>query len=196
MQGQNIERVEVSESASISTGIATRYATAVFELAKDANSIPALESDLDTLESALADSAELRDLISSPVYSRADQQAGIVAVGRAMGLSAITVNSLAVMASKRRLFAVPRMTAALREMISEDRGEVLAEVTSAQALTPDQAARLSETLKATAGKDVKLKTAVDESLIGGLVVKLGSTMIDTSVRSKLSALQNAMKEVG
>ncbi|WP_435166612.1 F0F1 ATP synthase subunit delta [Falsirhodobacter sp. 1013] len=186
----------MSEPASISTGIATRYATAVFELAKDANSIPALESDLDTLDSALDDSADLRDLISSPVYTRAEQQSGIRAVGQAMGLSGLTVNSLAVMASKRRLFVLPRMIVALRTMISEDRGEVLAEVTSAQPLSPDQAAKLSETLKAKAGKDVKLKTAVDESLIGGLVVKLGSTMIDTSIRSKLSALQNAMKEVG
>lgn len=186
----------MSEPASISTGIATRYATAVFELAKDANSIPALESDLDTLDSALGDSADLRDLIASPVYSRDEQQSGIRAVGQAMGLSDLTVNSLSVMASKRRLFVLPRMIAALRTMISEDRGEVLAEVTSAQPLSPEQAAKLSETLKAKAGKDVKLKTAVDESLIGGLVVKLGSTMIDTSIRSKLSALQNAMKEVG
>ncbi|QUS35774.1 F0F1 ATP synthase subunit delta [Falsirhodobacter algicola] len=186
----------MSEPASISTGIATRYATAVFELAKDANSVNTLESNLDALDAALDSSADLRDLIASPVYSRADQQAGIRAVGQAMGLSELMVNSLSVMAAKRRLFALPRMIAALRAMIADDRGEVLAEVTSAQALTPDQAAKLSATLKAKAGKDVKLKTAVDESLIGGLVVKLGSTMIDTSVRSKLAALKNAMKEVG
>ncbi|WP_128254552.1 F0F1 ATP synthase subunit delta [Falsirhodobacter deserti] len=186
----------MSEPASISTGIATRYATAVFELAKDANSIPTLEADLGTLEAALADSADLRDLISSPVYTRAEQQAGMAAVGRAMNLSDLTVNSLSVMASKRRLFALPRMLTALRGMIAEHRGEVVAEVVSAQPLSDEQAARLAETLKGKAGKDVKLKTAVDESLIGGLVVKLGSTMIDTSIRSKLSALQNAMKEVG
>ena len=195
-QGSSSERVEVSEPASISSGIAQRYATAVFELAKDANSVPALESDIDAIDAALRDSADLRDVIASPVYSREQQSDAVGAVARAMGLSALTANTLALMASKRRLFALPQLVVALRALIAADRGEVTAEVTSATQLSPDQAARLSETLKARVGKDVKLKTAVDETLIGGLVVKLGSTMIDTSIRSKLAALQNAMKEVG
>lgn len=194
--GPSIERVDVSEPASISSGIATRYATAVFELAKDAAAIPSLESDLDALDAALDSSDDLRDFIASPLLTRAEQEAGIVALARKMGLSELVTNTLAVMAQKRRLFTLPRVIATLRDLISEDRGEVTAEVTSATALTPDQAAKLSETLKAKAGREVKLKTAVDEALIGGLVVKLGSTMIDTSVRSKLAALQNTMKEVG
>lgn len=186
----------MSEPASISSGIATRYATAVFELAKDAAAIPSLESDLDALDAALQGSDDLRAFIASPLLTRAEQEAGIVALARRMGLSDLVANTLAVMAQKRRLFALPRVIVTLRDLISDDRGEVTAEVTSATALTPDQAAKLSETLKAKAGREVKLKTAVDEALIGGLVVKLGSTMIDTSVRSKLAALQNTMKEVG
>lgn len=194
--GSSIERVEVSEPASISSGIAQRYATAVFELAKDANSVPQLESDLDALDAALQGSADLRDVIASPIYSREDQGAAIAAVARAMNLSPVLANTLSLMASKRRLFVLPQLVVALREMIAADRGEVTAEVTSATALSPEQSAKLSEVLKSRVGKEVKLKTAVDETLIGGLVVKLGSTMIDTSIRSKLAALQNAMKEVG
>ncbi|MDH2325732.1 F0F1 ATP synthase subunit delta [Cereibacter sp. SYSU M97828] len=186
----------MSEPASISSGIAQRYATAVFELAKDANSVPQLESDLDALDAALQSSADLRDVIASPVYSREDQGSAIAAVARALNLSPTIVNTLSLMASKRRLFVLPQLVVALRGMIAADRGEVTAEVTSATALSPEQSAKLSEVLKARVGKEVKLKTAVDETLIGGLVVKLGSTMIDTSIRSKLAALQNAMKEVG
>ena len=100
------------------------------------------------------------------------------------------------MASKRRLFVLPQLAADLTARIAAEKGEVTAEVTSAAALTAEQTAALASVLKAKIGKDVKLKTAVDETLIGGLVVKLGSTMIDTSVKSKLAALKNAMKEVG
>ncbi len=100
------------------------------------------------------------------------------------------------MAAKRRLFVLPQLVADLRARIAAEVGEVTAEVTAAAALSQEQADKLAATLKARVGKDVKVKLAVDESLIGGLVVKLGSTMIDTSIKSKLSALQNAMKEVG
>ncbi len=106
------------------------------------------------------------------------------------------VNTLALMASKRRLFVLPSLLAALRSRIAKEKGEVTAEVASAKALTKTQAASLAKTLKAQMGIDVKIKATVDESLIGGLVVKVGSKMIDTSIRSKLNALQNKMKEVG
>ena len=185
----------MSETASISSGIAVRYATAVFGLAKDDDAVPALEADVDALDAALAESADLRELISSPLYTREAQAQAIAAIGETMGLSGLTRNTLAVMAQKRRLFALPQMMRTLREMISTEKGEVVAEVTSATALTPAQARDLSDTLKARVGKEVKLKASVDESLIGGLVVRLGSTMIDTSVRAKLAALKNIMKEV-
>jgi F-type H+-transporting ATPase subunit delta len=194
--GAKYGRDDVSESASISSGIAARYATALFELAKESKGIKALEGDIDALDAALNGSADLKDLISSPVYSRDDQERAIAAIAGKMGLSPLSINTLALMARKRRLFVLPQLTKIVQEMISEDKGEVTAEVTSAAKLTAAQAKDLAATLKASVGKDVKLKTAVDESLIGGLIVKLGSTMIDTSVKAKLAALQNAMKEVG
>ncbi|MDN5786349.1 F0F1 ATP synthase subunit delta [Pseudorhodobacter sp.] len=186
----------MSESASISSGIAARYATALFELAKEGKSLKALEGDIDALDAALDSSADLKAMISSPVYSRDEQEHAIVAIAKKMGLSTLTANTLALMAEKRRLFVLPQLTKAVQDMISEEKGEVTAEVTSASKLSAAQAKELAATLKARVGKDVKLKTAVDESLIGGLVVKLGSTMIDTSVKARLAALQNAMKEVG
>ncbi|MCB1334469.1 MAG: F0F1 ATP synthase subunit delta [Roseivivax sp.] len=186
----------MSESASISSGIAERYATAVFDIAKEAGELPQLESNLDDLGAALAGSADLRDLIQSPVHSREAQGAALAAVAAKMGLSATMKNVLSLMASKRRLFVVPQMIAQLRDMIADEKGEATAEVTSATPLTDAQAKKLAETLKAQVGKDVKIKATVDDSLIGGLVVKVGSKMIDTSIRSKLNSLQNAMKEVG
>jgi F-type H+-transporting ATPase subunit delta len=186
----------VSESASISSGIAARYATALFELAKETKAMKALESDADALEGALAVSPELAAMISSPMVPREDQARAMAAIGTRIGLSQLAQNTLALMATKRRLFVLPYMLADLRARISAEKGEMTAEVTAATALTPAQAATLAATLKARVGKDVKLKTTVDESLIGGLIVKLGSTMIDTSVKAKLAALQNAMKEVG
>ena len=186
----------MSEPASISSGIAARYAAAVFDLAKEEKALKALEGDVDSLDAALSASADLKALISSPVYSREDQGKAIAAVAAKMGLSPIVANTLALMAANRRLFVLPQLIADIRDRIAAEKGEVTAEVTSATALSAAQAKKLAATLKARVGKDVKLKTAVDEGLIGGLVVKLGSTMIDTSIRSKLAALQNAMKEVG
>lgn len=190
------ERVDVSEPASISTGIAARYATAMFELASEAKALPALESDVDALDTALSDSADLRDLIHSPIYSREDSAAAIGGIADAMKLGSITANTLRLMAAKRRLFVLPALIAELRARIAEHKGEVTAEVVSAKALTKTQTDALTKSLKAQVGKDVILKATVDESIIGGLVVKIGSKMIDTSVRSKLNALQNTMKEVG
>lgn len=189
-------RVDVSEPQSISTGIAARYATAVFELSKDGGALDVLENDVSALDAALRDSSELRDLITSPIYSREDQQKAIGAVADAMGLAATVANTLRLMAAKRRLFVLPALLRALRARIAEEKGEVTAEVTAAGALSDEQLARLAATLKASVGKDVQIDLDVDESLIGGLVVKVGSQMIDTSVRSKLAQLQNTMKEVG
>ena len=194
--GQNTERVDVSEPASISTGIAARYATAMFELATEAKALDALEADVFALEAVLADSADLSDLITSPIYSRDETEAAIGAVAAAMGLNDMTGNTLRLMAAKRRLFVVPALLRALRAQIAEHKGEVTADVISAKALTKTQSDKLAKALKASVGKDVNLNATVDESLIGGLVIKVGSKMIDSSIRSKLNALQNTMKEVG
>ncbi|MDZ7710052.1 MAG: F0F1 ATP synthase subunit delta [Roseovarius sp.] len=188
--------MDVSEPASISSGIAARYATAIFELAKEAKSVARLEANLDDLAAALDASADLRALVGSPVLSRAEQGAGITAIADKMDLVPELKNGLALMAANRRLFVLPQLLALLGEMIAEDKGEVSAEVTSAKPLSKAQSDKLAKTLKARIGRDVKLKATVDESLIGGLVVKVGSKMIDTSIRSRLDSLQNAMKEVG
>ncbi len=186
----------MSESASISTGIAARYATAVFELAKEGKDLSALENDVDSLDAAMSESADFRDLILSPIYSRDVQSKAIAALAAKMGLSGTVANTLQLMASKRRLFVLPQLVTALRARIADEKGEVTAEVSAARALSDDQQKALAETLKTSVGKDVKMKISVDESLIGGLIVKVGSKMIDTSIRSKLAALQNTMKEVG
>jgi F-type H+-transporting ATPase subunit delta len=186
----------VSEPASISLGIASRYAIALFGLAKEAGTLGALEADIDALRAALALSPELATVISSPMISRDDQGRAISAVAAKMGLNSLTANTLALMAQKRRLFVLPQLLSDLADRIAEEKGEVTADVASATPLSAAQTKRLVETLKARVGKKVKLNTTVDESLIGGLVVKLGSMMIDTSVKARLAALQNAMKEVG
>jgi F-type H+-transporting ATPase subunit delta len=196
IRGQIIGRVDVSEPASISTSIAARYATAVYELAKDGKKIKAIETDLDALAAAMSDSSDLRALIHSPVYTREDQAGAIAALSKKMKLSPILSNTLALMAQKRRLFVLPQLISTLREIIATDKGEVTAEVISAKSLTKAQADKLAKSLKASTGKTVTLNATVDETLIGGLVVKVGSKMIDTSIRAKLSSLQNAMKEVG
>jgi F-type H+-transporting ATPase subunit delta len=188
--------VDVSEPASISSGIAKRYATAVFDLAKESGALAALEADVDQMESALNDSSELRAVLTSPVHSREDMGKAITALADKMSLSQNTRGVLGMMAQNRRLFALPQLFAALRSMIADEKGEVTAHVTSATVLTKAQADALASTLKARIGKTVKLNVAVDEKLIGGLIVKVGSKMIDTSIRSKLAALQNTMKEVG
>lgn len=186
----------MSESASISLGIAARYAQALFELAREEGGLAALEADTQALGQALKDSADLSAMIASPVIGRAEQGAAIAAVAAKMGLSANFANTLALMAAKRRLFVLPQLVADLLARIADEKGEVTAEVTSAVALSAAQSKKLIATLKASSGKDVKLQTSVDDSLIGGLIVKLGSVMIDTSIKAKLASLQNAMKEVG
>ena len=186
----------MSEPASISSGIAERYATAIFEICKDEKSLDKLATNIADLGAAIDESAELRELISSPILSRTEQKSAIAAIADKIGLEAVMKNGLGVMADKRRLFVLPQLVSQLREMIADDKGEVTAEVASAKALTKAQSDKIAKTLKASVGKDVNIKATVDESLIGGLVVKVGSKMIDTSIKSRLNSLQNAMKEVG
>ncbi len=190
------ERVDVSEPASISASIAERYATAIFEIAQDNKNLDGLEASLNDLATALDASADLRVLISSPLISRGDQGAAITALATKMDLAPVMQNSLALMAEKRRLFVLPQLIGALRALLADERGEVTADVTSAQALSEEQTKKLAKTLSARVGKIVTINSTVDESLIGGLVVKVGSKMIDTSIRSRLNSLQNTMKEVG
>ena len=186
----------MSEAASISSGIAERYATAIFELAKEAGTLPALEENIADLGQALHDSDDLRTVIASPLLSRREQAGAIAALAEKMGLCTELKNGLALMAEKRRVFVLPHLLRHLGSMISADKGEVSADVISAKTLTKAQTEKLAKVLKDRVGKEVRLNATVDESIIGGLVVKVGSKMVDSSIRSRLNSLQNAMKEVG
>lgn len=186
----------MSQSASLSRGIAARYAAALFDLAREAKGLAALEKDIEALEEALAVSPALRGVLTSPVVARAEAGAAFAALAKKLKLSKLTAHTLGLLAQNRRLFILPALLSDLQMRLAEERGEVTAEVTSASALPAVQAKKLAQILANKAGKVVKLKTAVDESLIGGMIVKLGSTMIDSSIKAKLAALQNTMKEVG
>ncbi len=191
-----IERVNVSEPASISSGIAARYARALFELAQEKGSLDKLEGNLEDLNLALEESEDLRTVIKSPIYNRDQQSSAIRGVAEKMRVSNEMKNTLGLMASKRRLFVLPAMLQQLNALIAEEKNEVSADVTSAKALTKTQSAKLAKAIASSVGKNVKINANVDEDLIGGLTVKVGSKMIDTSIRSKLNSLQNVMKEVG
>ena len=186
----------MSEPASFTSSIAARYALAVFEIAQEADQVTELEKNIDVLSEALDVSEDLNAMLKSPLLSRGAQGQAIAAVAAKLGLSDDLSNTLSLMASKRRLFVVPALLDRLSGLIAEHKGEVSAEVTSAKALTKAQSEKLSKAISARVGKAVKINATVDEGIIGGLVVKVGSRMIDTSIRSKLNSLQNVMKEVG
>ena len=186
----------MSEQASTSKGIATRYASALFSLADEQNDIPALEKNVRILKQAIVHSADLNHLISSPIYSRDQQQSAILAIAKKLSLSSIMTNTLALMAEKRRLFVVPTFLSVIEDLIAESKNELTAEVISAKELTKGQLDKLAKTLKSNFSKDIKIHASVDECLIGGMIVKVGSRMIDSTIRAKLNSLQNVMKEVG
>ncbi len=186
----------MSEPASFISSIAARYAVAVFEIAQDVNQVAELEKSIGLLSEALDTSEDLNVALKSPLLSRGEQGKAIEAVAAKLELSDDLSNTLSLMASKRRLFVVPALIGQLRALIAEQKGEKTADVTSAKALTKTQTNKLAAAIKARIGKDVKINAAVDKDFIGGLIVKVGSKMIDTSIRSKLNALQNVMKEVG
>ena len=186
----------MSETASISMGVASRYARAIFDLVLESDEVAELENNVDSLSEALGNSQELRDLIASPLYTRDDQKAAIVAIGIKMKLLANLTNTLALMASKRRLFVMDSFLRQLKILIAEHKGEITADVVSAKSLTQGQSDKLAKAIKDSVGKEIKINASVDESIIGGIVIKVGSKMIDTSIRSKLNSLQTVMKEVG
>jgi F-type H+-transporting ATPase subunit delta len=186
----------VSELTSLVSSAAGRYATALFELANDSDALPRTEQDMEALDQALDASDDLRALLSTPIYTRDEQGRAMASVTGAMGLSAIVKNLVGLMASKGRLFVLDEVIDVFAKLMAEHRGEVTADVTAARAMSDAQQTVLVSTLKAAIGREVKLNLTVDEEIIGGLVVKVGSKMIDTSIRSKLASLQNAMKEVG
>lgn len=178
------------------SGVAGRYARSLFELADEAGALQTVEKDLADFEEMLAVSEDLQRLIDSPVFSADEQYKAINAVLDRAGIGGLTGNFLRVVAKNRRLFAVPQMIRAFRQIAAEARGEVAADVTSAHALTAAQEKELKAALKSAVGKDVAVRVTVDPSLLGGLIVKLGSRQIDTSLKTKLNSLKLALKEVG
>jgi F-type H+-transporting ATPase subunit delta len=190
------ERVILSEQASISKGIATRYASALFGLANEQDDVKTLEQDVGILKEFIAKSVDLNRLIYSPIYSRGEQQSAITAIARKLDLNSTMTNTLALMAAKRRLFVVPFFLSVLNDLIADSKNEVSAEVVSATSLSKSQLDKLAKTLKANFGKDININSTVDENLIGGMIIKVGSRMIDTTILAKLNSLQNTMKEVG
>jgi F-type H+-transporting ATPase subunit delta len=185
----------VATDDTIAGGVAGRYALALFDLAEEANQVRQVEKDLIALQGLLNESADLKRMVRSPVFSSEEQGRAISAVAEKAGLVPLVVNFLKVLARNRRLFALNEMIRTFLALAARQRGEVNAEVASAHALSDEQLATLKETLRATAGKDVQLITKVDATLLGGLIVKMGSRMIDSSLRTKLTSLKTAMKEV-
>ena len=187
---------QVAENLSLVSTVAERYANALFELGTENAQLAAIEADLEAFARLVAESPDLKRLIRSPVFSSEEQQRAVAAVLERAGIGGLVANLIKVAAGNRRLFAVPDMITAFRRLAAQQRGEVSAEVTSAEPLADQHVAALKAALKASLGKDVTLTASVDPSLIGGLIVKVGSRMIDDSLRTKLSSLRLAMKEVG
>jgi F-type H+-transporting ATPase subunit delta len=180
----------------MTSGVAGRYAAALFDLAKEAGALDAVQQDLSDLKRLLGESADLADLVRSPLFSRDEQTRAIAAVLDKAGASDLTKRFLAVVAKNRRLFAIRGMIDSYAAMLADERGEMTAQVTSAHPLTVTQTEELRDTLSAQLGRKIQLETAVDSSLLGGLVVRVGSRMIDNSLRTKLSNMQLAMKGIG
>ncbi|HVX76346.1 MAG TPA: F0F1 ATP synthase subunit delta [Bradyrhizobium sp.] len=184
-----------AEDPSVS-GVSGRYATALFELARDEKSVDAVKADLDRFDAMLAESAELKRLVRSPVFSADVQLKALAAVLDRAGIAGIAANFLKVLTTNRRLFAVDGVIRAFRTLVAKFRGEATADVTVAEQLNDKNLDALKAALKSVTGKDVALNVKVDPSIIGGLVVKLGSQMVDSSLRTKLNSIKHAMKEAG
>jgi F-type H+-transporting ATPase subunit delta len=183
----------VDLSAGIQASLAGRYASALFDLASESGTVTPVESDLDALSKALAESPELAALTTNPRVNRADAGKTLTALAKVMKLSPLTANFLGVLASNRRLAQLPNVIRAFRTIAAAQRGEVTAEVASAHALTDAQIETLRQKLTQREGRTVKLTTRTDPDLLGGLVVTLGSKRIDASIRTRLNTLAQAMK---
>lgn len=193
---ERIAGESVAAENPIVSGMAGRYATALFELALESNAIDSVTADLNIFSGLLGASTDLARLVRSPVFSSAAQAQALTAVLDKVGIGGLTARFLLVVAANRRLFAVRDIIRAYMNMVARQKGEVAAQVTVAEPLSDVRFAELRDALHAVTGKDVRVDVKVDPSIIGGLVVKLGSRMVDSSLRTKLNALRHAMKEVG
>jgi len=184
-----------ADNPSVS-GVSGRYATALFDLARDERSIDAVKADLDNFDKLIADNPDLARLVRSPVFTADEQAKALNAVLAKAGIGGITAKFLGVLTANRRLFAVRDVIRAFNELVARFKGEVSADVTVAEPLSDKNLDALKTALKSVTGKDVALNVKVDPAIIGGLVVKLGSRMVDSSLRTKLNSIKHAMKEAG
>ncbi len=190
-----IETLAQSSKSPVS-GLTDRYAGALFDLALADNKLSPVEKDLERFDALLKGSDDLRSLVESPVFTADDQFAAVDAILARANITGLVGNFIRVIAKNRRLFAMPEMLSAFRRLVADHKGETTAEVTVAKALTAAQTKELKAALKSVVGKDVAIDETVDASLLGGMIVKVGSRQIDTSLRTKLSSLKLALKEVG
>jgi F-type H+-transporting ATPase subunit delta len=187
----SLKRVETS--GGIRASLAGRYASALFDLARDERQIEAVSASLDTVKAALAESADLKAVTASPLVNRADAAKAIAAAAGSLGLDPLTTRFLGVLAKNGRLSQLDAVIRTFARLAAAHRGETTAEVTSAFPLNDDQLAALKANLKARGGNDVAIDARVDPSILGGIVVRLGSRMIDASIKTKLNNLAYAMK---
>jgi F-type H+-transporting ATPase subunit delta len=185
----------VAANDSIISGMAGRYANALFELALEEKALDTVKSDLEKFDALIAESADLNRLVRSPVYGADEQLKALSAILDKAGIGGLAANFLRVITTNRRLFAVRDMIRAFRMLVAKHRGEVSADVTVAEALNDSNLEALKGALKSvTGGKDIDLNVKIDPAIIGGLIVKVGSRMVDSSLRTKLNAIKFAMKE--
>jgi F-type H+-transporting ATPase subunit delta len=179
----------------IISGMAGRYATALFELARDNKAVDAVKKDLDQFDALANGSADLNRLVRSPVFGADEQLKALSAILTKAGITGLAANFLRVITTNRRLFAVRDMIRAYRALVARHKGEVTAQVTVAEKLNDKNLDALKSALKSvTGGKDIDLEVEVDPAIIGGLIVKVGSRMVDSSLRTKLNSIKFAMKE--
>ena len=188
--------VPVADTSQLVSGVAERYASSLFDLAQESGSAASVGADLDRFQALIDESDDLKRLIASPVFSAEDQTKAIAAVADKAGITGLVANFLKVVASNRRLFAVEGIINGFNALVAKARGEITAEVTVAEALSAANTKTLSAALKDVLGKEPRIEVKVDPAILGGLIVKVGSRMIDTSLRTKLNSIRTAMKEVG
>lgn len=184
-----------SQEGPLLSGVATRYASALFELAQEAGTVEAIAADLNRFDRLVQESADLQRLIRTPVFTAEEQERAIAAILDRAGISGIAGNFIRLVAAKRRLFALPDMIRAFRDLVADAKGIIRAQVALAEKPSDKVLNDIKAALRDVAKADVDLDVKIDPSLIGGIVVKMGSRMVDASVRTKLNSIRLAMKEV-
>jgi F-type H+-transporting ATPase subunit delta len=184
-----------SQDGPILSGVAARYASALFELAEESKSVDAVAGDLDRFDRLIQGSEDLQRLIRNPVFTAEEQSGAVGAILDKAGIAGLAGNFIRLVAGKRRLFALPDMIRAFRELVAEAKGIVRAQVVLAEQPSDKVMDDIKAALRDVAKADIALDVKIDPSLIGGLIVKMGSRMVDASVRTKLNSIRLAMKEV-